>query len=1061
MKHFRSKILLAFLLIFGLLPIAFSDWIVSDKDNNVSVNESSKTPVCYINSDTEANRYYAIEKALQKANSGDIVYVIPKTNPTINHDCTIKSGVTLTIGGLTKGGAFIKDSNGNYTYADHGVTNEKDASTLENSADNRGPHFTSETFADSYTTKKGIIHGEDIIVEYSDTYRQNLVTLNATLTISNNSQLNIGGRLGRESAGISGLTTGDYCEIVMSGNGKIENYGIIDCLGYIKQQDVDAKNAIVNCYSGSTMKMPFIIQDFNGGNYTVACNPKEGKGQKVMPFNEWVCCNVQVKQTYFYNSALKGYYDVYNSTHLSKMGVTIQKGHKWGEVDLIGLSNAVITFDNNKKDGKVAIDVITDDYKHTTISSNRIINKKNKLSFYGNCGINQMKIPNPMPDLEKFSWILSAPGITNVEIGDVYTSKFFFSLNHYYDADIYGTLNVGTDQKVLPGCNITVKKDGTLKITSKVIFVENLDEVAAGATKAYKYPTIYNQAKNNSSVLNALKVEGALVVDGAKSAIGGKIYSSTIDSSVDLLGANAVNVTYKEGANGVMNGFNFDLTYQDPAQSENARGPVLSGSSVSVSDFSKSMYVYTQEGNNIGWKAATDLDTFNVIFHLNGGSASYDDGYKKNFYLKKGETKTITSISMEEPTKSHYTFEGWYLDGSFATPLSNGVEVKSGTVLNLYAKYGLTKYQVTYNIQNASDIEANFVNPNTLTEFTYTDFVTNGSSYHIEDATSNIPEQIMFDGWYTDPSYSIDSKLSGNNITECKNYDLYGRFVKVRPRITIEGVYISGTNVFTVDENGKLPSEVISAINQTISESKKDVNDSKYITGLSLTHNGSPISVSSYVFTDNQNLFLLKDDKNVVNYVLDSNTTLKKYFVRDDVTGKIFGDVKPVFDLDTDLNSNSTYTNKQERHVYKWKTRDTILANDSSTEQDVSAYINSTSESSYSFNPFWAYRLIIDVKSSGDENAKITCNCVGENNNLNNYELKAGDNQTRYLVPQTSIKIVIHNYYSLLGSGHKTIVTSTGIDMNGSNSGNALRRGEWSIEKNMPNNAVLITIKKG
>lgn len=82
MKHFRSKILLAFLLIFGLLPIAFSDWIVSDKDNNVSVNESSKTPVCYINADTEANRYYAIEKALQKANSGDTVYVIPKTNPT-------------------------------------------------------------------------------------------------------------------------------------------------------------------------------------------------------------------------------------------------------------------------------------------------------------------------------------------------------------------------------------------------------------------------------------------------------------------------------------------------------------------------------------------------------------------------------------------------------------------------------------------------------------------------------------------------------------------------------------------------------------------------------------------------------------------------------------------------------------------------------------------------------------------------------------------------------------------------------------------------------------------
>ena len=1058
MKHFRSKILLAFLLIFGLLPIAFSDWIVSDKDNNVSVNESSKTPVCYINSDTEANRYYAIEKALQKANSGDTVYVIPKTNPTINHNCTIKSGVTLTIGGLTKGGAFIKDSDGNYTYADHGVTDEQDASTLENSVDNRGPHFTTETFADSYTTTTGI-HGQDVIEEYSATYRQNLVTLNATLTVSNNSQLNIAGRLGREGAGISGLTTGDYCEIVMTGKGIINNYGIIDCLGYIKQQDADAKNAIVNCYSGSTMKMPFIIRDFNGGVYTVACNPKEG--QKVMPFNEWVCCNVQVKQTYFYNSALKGYYDVYNSTHMSKgfwfIKVTIHKGHKWGEVDLIGLSNAVITFDSNKKDGKIVVDTITDDYKHTTLLSNGIINKKNKISFYGNCGINQMTIPNPMPGLE------IGQAVTNVQLGDVKTSNFFFSLNHYYDADIYGTLNVGTDQKVLPGCNVTVKKGGTLKISSKVIFVENLDEAASGATKGYKYPTIYNQKTNSGSVLNALHVEGTMVLDGSSSAFGGKIYSSTIDSSIDMLGANSTNVTYKEGANAVQDGFDFNITYQDPAQSENARGPVLSGSSVSVSDFSKSMYVYTQEGSNIGWKAATDLDTFNVTFHLDGGSASYADGYKKDFYLKKGETKTITSISIEEPTKSHYTFEGWYLDGSFAIPLSSGVEVKNGTLLNLYAKFGLTKYQVTYNVQNVSAIAASFTNPNTLTEFTYTDFVNNGSSYHIEDATSNIPEQIMFDGWYTDPSYSIDSKLSGNNITECKNYDLYGRFVKVRPKITIEGVFIEGKNVFTVDENGKLPSEVISAINQTISESKKDVNDSKYITGLSLTQNGSPISFSSYVFTDDKKLFLLKDDKNVVNYVLDSNTTLKKYFVRDEVTGKIFGDVKPIFNLDTDLNSNSAYTNNQERHVYKWKIGEKILANVSSveTEQDVIAYINSTSDSSYSLTAWFAYRLIIDVKNSGYRNAYMTCSFVDEN--WDNYELKPTNVITKYVPEGNMLKIRIENSIKgLVGCTAITKVISTNSLINGSNKAAYMGDGEWSPNPvSMPSYAVRITITKG
>lgn len=1027
MKHFRSKILLAFLLIFGLLPIAFSDWIVSDKDNNVSVNESSKTPVCYINSDTEANRYYAIEKALQKANSGDTVYVIPKTNPTINHDCTIKSGVTLTIGGLTKGGSFIKDSNGNYTYADHGVTNENDNSSLENSADNRGPHFTTETFADSYTTEKGK-HGENVIVEYSDTYRQNLVTLNATLTISNKSQLNIAGRLGRESAGISGLTTGDYCEIVMTGKGTINNYGIIDCLGYIKQQDADAKNAIVNCYSGSTMKMPFVIQDFNGGIYTVACNPK--KGQKVMPFNEWLCCNVQVKQNYYYNSALKGYYDVYNSTHMNMVVVTIHKGHKWGEVDLIGASNAVITFDNNKKDGKIVVDVITDDYKHTTISSSRIINKKNKLSFYGNCGINQMKIPNPMPGLE------AGQGLTNVQIGDVYTSNFFFSLNHYYDADIYGTLSVGTNQKVLPGCNVTVKESGALKISSNVIFVENLDEVGSGATKGYKYPTIYNQKTNSGSVLNALQVEGSLVVDGSSAAIGGKIYSSTVDASVDLLSANSANVTYKEGANGVRDGLNFNITYQDPAQSENARGPVLSGSSVSVSDFTKSMYIYTQEGSNIGWKAATDLDTFNVTFHLIGGSASYADGYKKDFYLKKGEIKTITSISMEEPTKSHYSFEGWYLDGSFATPLSSGVEVKNGTVLNLYAKYGLTKYQVTYNVQNASDIDANFVNPNTLTEFTYTDFVNNGNSYHIEDATSNIPDQIMFDGWYTDPSYSIDSKLSGNNITECKNYDLYGRFVKVRPTIKIVDPYFDGyTNTFIVDENGKLSSDAIGSINQTVSLIRKDGDKAQYITGYEFDGVAIDlVDLKNYVFTDSGVINLSKADKYQVKYDYGTKGVTSKYYTRDS-SGLVEG--TPI------MNDPACYDDN-DRHYFDWKSGSSYYGNN----EIVKILNENKDKNDFTFTARWAYRVDINIVAMPNTSYV----------KINGVEYGIGT-ATVYICEGLRFEIAANKTNSVGGKQH-TQVNIDGKEVLNNYVGELWPSGDQKTSYNMPSKTITIVVNR-
>ena len=94
MKRFKFKDFF-FLLLLGLLivfPSAFSSWIVYDVDGSTLINTATLEPVCYIDSDNDANKYYSIEKALSKAVSGQTVYVIPNTNPTIKYDCTIKNG---------------------------------------------------------------------------------------------------------------------------------------------------------------------------------------------------------------------------------------------------------------------------------------------------------------------------------------------------------------------------------------------------------------------------------------------------------------------------------------------------------------------------------------------------------------------------------------------------------------------------------------------------------------------------------------------------------------------------------------------------------------------------------------------------------------------------------------------------------------------------------------------------------------------------------------------------------------------------------------------------------
>lgn len=1015
MKKNRCLLPILFSLFF-LVPSAYAAWLISGLTIEEAVNESNLQPICYINTNEKGNQYYAIETALSKANSGDTVYVIPKTNPVIKYNCTIKSGVTLTLGGLTRiennvrkylyldsAGKYTYEDTGAYAYKDRGVENESDASSNENTPENRGPHISLNYFADSQ----------------ADYYCQNRITLNATLTINAGGTLNIAGRLGSEGWGLSGATTGDYCEIVMnSGVASIQNSGTIDCCGFIKNKNQNANQAQLHCQKGSKVFAPFIICDFNGGAYSAACNQKHS--QKVIPFNQWLVCNIQTRQVYEYGSSLTGYYDAYNSSYMSILGIiTVKKGHKIGNVNLIGSSNSVITL---LKSGKVTISTSTDDYSKTVIT-NGIVNKKMKIRFEGRSEIGKMIIPNPMPGLSKLS------GLTNVEIDDVDTSNFFFSVNHYYDFEVWGSVNVTTSQKILPGSNVKVMNGGVLDINAPIIFVENLDEVANGATKANTYPTIYNQSANPKELRNALINNGTVNVS-ANGSLAGKIYSSNLDSTLNLNDAKALYISYKEAAKGDMDKPNFILTYQNNDISANANGPLLTGSGVTVSDLNKKFYVYTTEENASGWKEATNLDSYTITYHLNGGTADVKDGETKTSYLKQGTTKTIYSASIADPTKKYFVFDGWYRDSDLSLPLKTGYEVKNGTHLDLYAKYSYERYTVEYSIENQSGIEDVIItNPNEkFVSFTQKDLSAVGS-FVIEEATSNKPDQIMFDGWYTSPDYSVASKLDGNLISECKSYVLYARFIKVRPKVTIDDPYFVGiTNTFTVGEDGKLPSDVIGSINQRLSEIRTDSDKAQYVNG----YKDGDISITldelkNYVFNANTTLTLSKGDKYYVSYVFDSNIIEKKYYTRNS-TNVVEGN--PVL-------NDATIHDNNDRHFYKWKLKNdknNSFENQDSESNVVSWLNNNKNSNNLSINVWWSYRVDIYVKNLVNTNYFKLNDVVYEKGNHQTYIEEGGTikvaltttmawgggNHTQVKINET--KSVLNNY-DALSSGKETAAT--------------------------------------
>lgn len=1015
-KH--NSLLYILLSVLMLIPTAYAAWYISGLTIEEAINESTIKPVCYINTNEAKNQYYSIETALNKSKSGDTVYVIPKTNPTIKYNCTIPSDVTLTIGGLTKIENNVRkylflDSKGNYTYTDtgayaykdRGVENESSDSSNENLPENRGPHIKTEGFGDSKP-------------EY---YCQNSVTLEAKLTISKGAALNIAGRIGSEGWGLSGATTGDYCEIVFSSNqASINNSGTIDCCGYIKPKDKNVTLASVTSLDGSKVYMPFVIRDFSGGTYSVSCNPK--KGDKVMPFNEWLVCNIQVRQIFRHGSILQGYYDAYNSQYISKV-ITIKKGHKVGLVNMIGVNNSIVNVLST--DARITIDTSSDDCSKTIIGTNGIINKKMKIRFEGKCEIAKMIIPNPMPALSSLSFL------TNVEIADVDSSKFFFSLNHYYDFEIRGTVNVTTSQKVLPGCNVKVTNTGVLNINAPAIFVENLDEAANGATKAYKYPTIYNQDVKPDEVRNALINDGTVNVS-SNGKLAGKIHSSNIDSTLNLSEASALSISYKEGAYGKMEIPNFHITYQNKDISGNANGPLLSDAGVAVSNLDKKIYIYTSENNNSGWKEATNLDSYSITYHLNGGSADVKDGETKTSYLKQGESKILYSASIADPSKKYYVFAGWYTDAALTKPLRTGIEVKDGTHLDLYAKYSCEKYKVEYQIENQSGIEATITNPNaSFTSFTQKDLTDQGGSFLLQEATSDKPEQIMFDGWYTSPDYSVASKLSGNEINQCQSYMLYARFVKVVPKVTIDDEIFSGfVNVFNVNESdGKLSNEAMTIINKRINEISANVDEEKYVKNFMLGDIAIELDkLKDYVFDQNATLTLTKENKFAVSYTVDKNV-IKKYYTRDS-----FGNVESTPSLDLSIYEND------DRKLYKWKN-----GTDSYGNNDIKNILNKNPQKNdYAFEAWWSYRVDINVKSLvNTDYFKLN----GVSYGVGNYQI--------YVEEGATLNVALTNTWAVGGDKHTQIKIN-----NNSNVLNNYGYGEKTATYTMPGKVTTVIVDK-
>lgn len=470
-RNFYTILIAFFSFIFAFFAIGNSIFVIPGDStiDNIGINSGTRA-VCYKGD----KRYTTIEKALEKANSGDTIYVYPDLKDSsgnlqpvyISKSCTIKSGVTLS---LPYVGTTVFDSSA------HGDTN---------------------TFADA-----------DAASVKKNRKTQVIIGPNVSLTMNSGSFLNIGGIIGGPGIGLSGETTSSYCEITLStGSTILCRGGTINCYGYIKQTSLD-NTSILRVENSGKLHSPFVIYDFKGGTATLGIYNLEGDN-RYCPFSVFDVCNIQTT-------------------------VQIFSGATWEVRSLVYITTAKKYFPEKDTDrilnfigptNQKTLLVLTSGY-----ASIRYVPKTNGITAPGNNGARTNINIYGTLDIGSLRIVLKVVG---KEI-DLDTENFFLPVSYRLSITVKqgGTLNIEKRVKFMNASELIVEKGATLNVYNKIIFYdENFEDKTSG--NPCSYPSGLRSAMfiNNGTVNVLVKVDNKRVIKGG---IGGMILTESEEATLD------------------------------------------------------------------------------------------------------------------------------------------------------------------------------------------------------------------------------------------------------------------------------------------------------------------------------------------------------------------------------------------------------------------------------------------------------------------------------------------------------------------------------------------------
>ena len=482
-------VLLAFILFSS--GTAFANWVGLESNYLIEIMKDVAAEPSVIKKDSgdTATNYFTVNKALEEAQSGDTIWLIPGKKHVLYKDATIKEGVSLYLPIFEGEDMYYTDMGEKSKYLNTSVID----------------------------TKKGFFSFIN-----PGKYKKNDLILNEGVELTNHGKLFTYAKVFSQSGNLySCSVNGDYAQITLNQNSKIENYGEIYNYGYITPNvkltssnefsEITENNSVINNYSGSYYESLFTVTEHRGGNNFLSMTTGFINRKFVCtPFNRISMGNSLVKSNNYYGCKIYGFANLYAG---SKNNLT--------KINIVGTTSDALLELGNKS-------LFTFKGRMNRIE-NQLISFYN-LDFNGNFNLNPMSL-----NVKVFLTVTIT--ITTKDVFFPISWQYNITLNSFQNGD-KATFNTKQKVKFLPGSSIIINKNVDA----------NFEEIA-----------IYDQF-NDQCTLDFMRYEAGK--DPANFVINGGIVSgNTIAGTIKTEDSNS-EVNIKKSVSLSIDEFNDKKVYQ-------------------------------------------------------------------------------------------------------------------------------------------------------------------------------------------------------------------------------------------------------------------------------------------------------------------------------------------------------------------------------------------------------------------------------------------------------------------------------------------------------------------